>query len=43
MSAKKLLRALAAAWAAALAAWLVFGWKLIPQGLWERLKIRKKE
>ena len=24
-------------------AWLVFGWKLIPQGLWERLKIRKKE
>ena len=23
-------------------AWLVFGWKLIPQGLWERLKIRKK-
>lgn len=24
-------------------AWLVGGWRLIPQGLWERLKIRKKE
>ena len=24
-------------------AWLVFGWKLIPQWLWERLKVRTKE